>query len=195
MKKVIIWDHDGTIVGSVDPNDPTRRIMPNVAKVMNSKDTFNIICSGCKTASSELQDFDPDLIIAHFTQLMNQLSLHAAVFSPARGGTECWVMIKREDNNIEVRKAHEDPQYSPFIGQFKKPGIGMFVVIRDLLEELHSLKMSAENSVMIGDAWHDMVATYDVGLPFIHAKSIHGMCEETEYSELVQSGQKQSGCC
>ena len=48
---------------------------------------------------------------------------------------------------------------------------------------------------MIGDAWHDMVAAYDVGLPFIHAKSIHGMSEETEYGELLLPAQKSSGCC
>ena len=142
MQKVIVWDHNGTIMGSKDPNDPMHKILPNVPRVMASEHIFNVICSGCKTASSELQDYDPDMVIAKFTQLMNQLNLHAAVFSPARGGTECWVMIKKEDNHLEVRKAHEELRYAPFIGEFKKPGIGMFIVIRDLLQELHSFEMN-----------------------------------------------------
>lgn len=195
INRVIVWDNNGTIMGSVDPNDPTRKIMPNVKRVMGTEGAFNIICSGCKTAESELQDFDSELIIAKFTSLMNELPLEAAVFSPARGGAECWVLIKRDINNLEVRKAHEDPRYAQLVGQFKKPGTGMFVVIRDLVAELTSVEMNGENSTMIGDSWHDMVAAYDVGLPFVHAKAIHDLPEDANYSDCILPSQKQSGGC
>ncbi len=179
-QNIIIWDNDGTIMGSKDPNDSSsksRVILPNVQKVMQKSHTINVVCSGCKTPESELQNFDPERIIIQLKKLMTDLPIDIATFSPAIGGTECWVIIKKGVNDFEIRKAHEDDRYKHLIGQFKKPGIGMLVVIKDLLGEL--LIISDEtNTVFIGDAWQDQKAANDFGIPFIEAKSIHTMQDE-----------------
>jgi histidinol phosphatase-like enzyme len=177
VQKIIIWDNDGTIMGSKDPHDTTsaaKVILPNVATTMRQKNTLNIICSGMKTPESESQNFDPEKIIAKFTTLMLELPISIAVFSPAIGGTQCWALIKEADNQITIFKAHEDERYRHLIGTFKKPDIGMLVVIKELLRE-KGIVCDGTNTVFIGDAWQDMKAAHGAQLPFLHAKHIHGM--------------------
>lgn len=179
-KTILIWDNDGTIQGSANPNDTSSRakiVLPNVQRLMETNDVLNIICSGCKTPESELQNFDPLSIIERFKLLMNQLPVAIATFSPAIGGTHCYVLIKQSLNNdFEVRKAHEDPRYNHLIGQFKKPGTGMLVVIQDLLQELDYAHGSTK-LFFIGDTWHDEHAAMAVGIPFIRAQHIHALPE------------------
>ncbi len=59
---------------------------------------------------------------------MEQLPINAAAFSPSIGGVACYVVIKKLDGNILIKKAHEDIRYAEYVGKFKKPDIGMFVV-------------------------------------------------------------------
>jgi hypothetical protein len=40
------------------------------------------------------------------------------------------------DHTCVIRKAHEDPRYHHFIGQFKKLGVGMLVVIIDMIRHV-----------------------------------------------------------
>jgi histidinol phosphatase-like enzyme len=177
-KEIIIWDNDGTIMGSKNPHDTTDKakvILPNVQQVMTASNAVHVICSGCKTPESELQNFDPESIIKRFTALMEQLPIKVAVFSPAIGGTECYVIIKKTgSDSITIQKAHEDIRYQHLIGQFKKPGIGMLVVIRDVLDAEFGIIMSNDNAVMVGDTWHDEHAAVAVGIPFVDATYIHG---------------------
>ncbi|MBY0109542.1 MAG: hypothetical protein K2X90_00300 [Candidatus Babeliaceae bacterium] len=178
-KEIIIWDNDGTIMGSKNPHDTTDKakvILPNVQQVMTTSNAVHVICSGCKTPESELQDFDPENIIKRFTSLMEQLPVQVAVFSPAIGGTECYVIIKKTGSDeVIIRKAHEDIRYQHLIGHFKKPGIGMLEVIKDILYLEFGVKMYAENAVMIGDTWHDEHAAVALGIPFVDATFIHSM--------------------
>jgi histidinol phosphatase-like enzyme len=178
-KEIIIWDNDGTIMGSQNPHDTTDKakvILPNVQQVMNASNAVHVICSGCKTPESELQNFDPGNVIKRFTALMEQLPIQVAVFSPAIGGTECYVVIKKiGSEEITVQKAHEDTRYQHLIGQFKKPGIGMLEVIRDILDAEFGLTLHADNAVMVGDTWHDEHAASAIGIEFIDADDIHTM--------------------
>jgi hypothetical protein len=169
---IIIWDNDGTVTGSINPNDPTRVILPHVPEVMAAS-KLNIICSGIKTPESESQNWDPDWIIARFTMMMATLPISMVTFSPAIGGIECWVMIKRSDTTIEIRKAHEDPRYAHYIGQFKKPDIGMLVVIRDIVSELFSDNVDADTAIFIGDSIQDQQAAETFGIPFVDASVVH----------------------
>lgn len=91
--KVIIWDNDGTITGSVNPNDPNKIILPNVAKVMNLDGIINIICSGFKSSESEAQNFDPVIVSNRLKTLMSKLPIQAATFSPSIGGIACYAII------------------------------------------------------------------------------------------------------
>jgi len=167
---VLIWDNDGTIQASKDPNDKTKAILPNVKETMDSDNVINIICSGCKTGESEKQNYDALQVIDRFKQLMNTLPISIATFSPAIGGTQCYVIIKRK-HSFEIRKAHENSRYKNLIGTFKKPGTGMLVVIRDLLIEMgYSI---SDNITFIGDSWHDKQAAQDFGIAFLNAKEIH----------------------
>ena len=170
--KILIWDNDGTVTGSKDPNDATRIILPHVEAAMQAA-PCNFIVSGFKCLESERQNFDPEKVIVRFTDLMTKLPISAAAFSPAIGGVACYVVIKHPSGEIEVRKAHEDPRYQAFIGDFKKPGVGMFVVIRDIALELFGQIISDESVVMVGDTWHDEKAACDFGIPFIDAKRVH----------------------
>jgi histidinol phosphatase-like enzyme len=178
-KEIIIWDNDGTITGSQNPHDTTDKakvILPNVKQVMNASKAVHIICSGCKTPESELQNFDPENVIKRFKALMEQLPVQVAVFSPAIGGTECYVVIKKTDSDdIIVHKAHEDIRYRHLIGQFKKPGVGMLVVIRDILDTEFGITMNADSAIMIGDTWHDEYAASAMGIQFVDASRIHTM--------------------
>jgi len=91
--KVIIWDNDGTIMGSKDPRDTfnsAKVLLPNVEAVMRQDNHFNVICSGMRTSESELQNFDPESIVAKFKKLMFELPVSIATFSPVMGGTQCW---------------------------------------------------------------------------------------------------------
>ncbi len=130
-QKIIIWDNDGTIMGSKDPNDSQgeKILLPNIEHTMNQKDVVNIICSGCATPESELQNFDSQKVTERFRTLMQKLPISFAVFSPSIGGTECYVVDQEQ-----AIKAHENPKYKSLIGQFKKPGVGMLVVIQDIIQ-------------------------------------------------------------
>lgn len=173
--KILIWDNDGTVTGSKNPNNTTANtkiILPNVKETMYTAD-FNFIISGFKSPESEMQNFNPQKIITSFINLMEKLPINATAFSPSIGGVACYVVIKRSDNSIYIKKAHEDQCYQEFIGQFKKPGIGMFIVIRDIAQEEFGQTIDQYNSVMIGDTWHDEDAAKNFGIPFIDAKTIH----------------------
>lgn len=172
---IILWDNDGTISGSNNPNDAQAKskvILPGVKNAMEHAD-YNFIISGCKTVESEQQDFDPDKVVAKFTELMSKLPINAAVFSPHVGGVSCYVIIKKANNTIVVKKAHEDSRYEQYIGKFKKPEIGMLVVMRDIIKEEFNMEVKAENTVMIGDTWHDEAAAKTFGISFIDANKIH----------------------
>lgn len=176
-QEIIIWDNDGTISGSLNPNDTSANakiILPNVQQTMEKTSAVHVICSGCKTPESELQNFDPEKVIKKFIALMEQLPIQIAVFSPAIGGTECYVVIKKRGaEKIVVRKAHEQENYKHLIGQFKKPGAGMLIVIKDILQEDFGITMHETNVVMIGDTWHDEVAAQACNMPFLPAHAIH----------------------
>ena len=178
-KEVIIWDNDGTITGSKNPNDKSDKakvILPNIEHMMAKSKAINIICSGCKTPESELQNFDPETIIKKFTKLMDQLPIQVAVFSPAIGGIECYIIIKKHANNeIIIRKAHEEARYKHLIGQFKKPCLGMLFVIKDLLKEEFGFTIQSTNTVLIGDTWHDEHAASGMNIQFLDATKIHNM--------------------
>lgn len=176
-KEIIIWDNDGTIMGTIDPHDTkrgSRVILPNVEHIMTTSKALHVVCSGCKTATSELQNFNAENIIKRFTVLMSQLPIAAATFSPAIGGTECWVILKN-NNEIHIRKAHKEPRYHHLIGTFKKPEIGMLTVIRDLLRKEFNVVIKSSNSLFIGDSWHDKQAATSAEIPFLEATHIHTM--------------------
>ncbi len=170
-KSILIWDNDGTIMGSTSPNDPTRIILPGVKEKMETAG-FNFIISGIATPESEAQNFDPEKVTQRFADLMEKLPVKAAVFSPAIGGVACYVVLKKPEG-VVVKEAHKDPRYQSYIGSFKKPGIGMFVVLRDLAQEEFGQVIDKTTSCMIGDTWHDETAATDFGIPFFHARTVH----------------------
>lgn len=175
IKKILIWDNDGTVSGSHNPLDTSSQakvILPHVVETMAQAD-FNCMISGIKNAESEMQNFDPEKIIERFKALMEKLPLKAIAFSPMIGGVACYVVIKKSDGTISVKKAHEDPRYAQYIGEFKKPGIGMFVVMRDVAKEEFDQTIDATTTLMIGDTWHDEQAAKSFGLPFVSAQSVH----------------------
>lgn len=194
-QKVIIWDNDGTILGSKDPRDQAisaNIILPHVEETMKQKNCFNVICSGMKTLESESHNFDPEMIIAKCKTLMLALPVSIAVFSPAIGGIECWVLIKNKDNTFLIFKAHEDDRYKHLIGTFKKPDTGMLSVIKGILQE-RGIRCDDTNAIFIGDAWQDMKAAHDSGLSFLHARHIHCMKDDQEcwkYTIHWQHGQE-----
>ena len=185
--QIMIWDNNGTIIGSKDPHDmnfAAKVILPNVPQVMQGA-SLNIICSGTKTAETEARYWDPHATIEHFTVLMEKLPISAATFSPAIGGVECWVMIKHATGTMEIRKAHEDVRYQHFIGHFKKPGIGMLVVIEDLVAELFNQTVDATTTIFVGDMLPDQQVAESFGIPFIEAQKIHTMRHDTVLAALV----------
>lgn len=169
---ILLWDSDGTIMGAKDPNDPTKIILPGVREVMGQA-TLNCIISGFKSSESEKQNFDPEMVIARFKDLMGKLPVSLALFSPAIGGIACYALIKKTSGELVVKKMHEDARYQPYIGDFKKPGIGMFVAARDLIREEFGLEVDAKTATMIGDTWHDEAAALAFGIPFVHADVVH----------------------
>ncbi len=174
QKSLIIWDNDGTIMGTKDLNDRSheRIILPNIKEIMTSVPALQIICSGFKSPETETKNYDTEGVIKRFKNLMHELPLKAAIFSPAIGGTECWVMIKKDSGNIEVRKAHEDSRYNQYIGHFKKPDIGMFIVINDLAKEFGQ-DVKKSDVIMIGDTLQDQQFAENAGIDFIDAEVIH----------------------
>jgi hypothetical protein len=174
QQKILLWDNDGTVTGSKDPNDKgmhAKIILPGVEETMQ-KAEFNFIISGFKSPESELQNFDPDKTASKFIDLLSQLPISAAAFSPTIGGVACYVVIKK-DGKFFIKKAHEEPRYKKYIGEFKKPGIGMFLVIRDLALEEFGQIIDSKSAIMIGDTWHDEMAAKTFGVPFMDAKIIH----------------------
>ncbi len=137
-----------------------------------AKSQFNFVISGFKSSESEAQNFDPDIVANKFIELMHQLPINAAAFSPTIGGIACYVVLKK-NNKIIIKKAHEDPRYKAYIGHFKKPGIGMFVVIRDIALEEFNQTINQDNTIMVGDTWHDEAAAKSFGVPFMNAQVIH----------------------
>lgn len=173
---LIVWDNDGTILGAVENGHARREkvIMPRIEEVMLGHKGLNIICSGCKTEFSETFNFDPVRVINKFKTLMWRLPIEMAVFSPKIGGVECYVVINNDAlRMVEVIEVHNDPRYKDWIGRFKKPDVGMFVVIRDLLEERLGARIIAQNALMIGDSWQDERAALDFGIPFLNATHVH----------------------
>ncbi len=169
-------------MGSVNPSDHAKAILPGVKEAMEDAD-FNFVLSGFKSAESEAQNFDPEKVAARFIELMGKLPINAAAFSPTIGGIECFVVIKKADGSIVAKKAHEDPRYKQYIGHFKKPGIGMFVVMQDIAAQEFGLVVDRSSTVMIGDTWHDEAAASEFGIGFVDARQIHqrahnhhGMC-------------------
>ena len=59
------------------------------------------------------------------------------------------------------------------IGKFKKPDIGMFIVMKDIIIEKFGKKFHKSNTVMIGDTWHDEKAAKNFDIDFIKAQDIH----------------------
>jgi hypothetical protein len=167
-------------MGSQNPNDLSSTaslILPNVERVMNESNAMNIICSGCKTPESERQNFYPEKIIGKFTPLMMKLPITIATFSPAIGGSQCYVVIKDSEGEFSTLKAHEDIRYQKYANQFKKPGIGMLAVIKDLVQQ------DPADMIMIGDTWHDKIAAQKFGIPFLDAKHIHQLSK----GEVIES--------
>lgn len=181
---IIIWDNHGTITGSKNPTDTARIILPNIEKIMRQKNTINIVCSGTKS-EHELQNFDPNTIIEELTTLMNKLPIQLAIFSPAAGGTECWVIIKNKTGAIEISKAHENTRYTNYRGKFKKPDTGMLIVIKDILKEIFGYTIDATNAIFIGDALQDKQAATNFGIPFMFAQEIHQLSDNAQI-ELMQ---------
>jgi hypothetical protein len=173
-KSVIIWDNDGTIMGTKDLNDRSheRIILPNVQEIMNTVPAVHIICSGFKSAETEKKNYDTEGVIKRFSHLMHKLPINAAVFSPAIGGVECWELIKNESGEIEIRKAHDDARYTSYIGHFKKPDTGMFVVIKDIVKKF-GLAVKNSDFIMIGDTLQDQQFAENAGIDFVYAQEIH----------------------
>lgn len=171
--RIILWDHDGTITGRKNPNDKNTSniVLPGVKEIMN-KTAFNFVISGFKSPESEAQNFDPNLIIAKFINLMDTLPIQAAAFSPTIGGIECYVVIKAADG-IFVKKAHEETLYREYVSKFKKPDIGMFIVMRNIAKKEFNQAINNNNTIMVGDTWHDKEAAQAFGIPFMHAQEIH----------------------
>lgn len=173
-KKIVLWDNDGTIQGSRDPHDRSataKIILPGVKEAMAASQ-LNCVISGFKSPESEAQNFDPDMVIKRLTDMMSVLPISAAAFSPAIGGVACYVVIKDKENII-VKNAHEDARYHEYVGKFKKPDIGMFYVMRDVVQEYFGEDISKDTTVMIGDTWHDEAAARSFGIDFIEARLIH----------------------
>ncbi len=82
-------------------------------------------------------------------------------------------MVINKNGKITTIRAHENPKYISHIGKFKKPGIGMFQVISDIALKEFGTKVDSDNSIMIGDTWHDKAAAKSFGIPFLSAKFVH----------------------
>ena len=50
----------------------------------------------------------------------------------------------------------------------------MFQVMSDIALSEFNVTVDAQNSIMIGDTWHDQRVAEDFGIPFLEAKFIHG---------------------
>ncbi|MBS0185610.1 MAG: hypothetical protein JSS34_04630 [Proteobacteria bacterium] len=170
--QILIWDNDGTVTGSKNPIDPSKIIFPGIEDAMK-KAELNFMISGFKSPESESQNFDPEKIISYLKTLMKKLPLSVAVFSPHIGGISCYALIKKNRGDFFLKKAHEDPRYQPYIGHFKKPDIGMFMVLKDIAQEEFGQILNSTNTLMIGDTWHDEAAAKSFGIPFKNAQIIH----------------------
>ncbi len=172
-QKVLVWDSDGTVVGPKNPqdhNDHSKVILPGVEVAM-SKAHFNCMISGTKTPSS--QDYDPETLIPGFKDLMEKLPVSAIAFSASKEGIDCYVLVKKSDGAIELRKAHEDARYEQYRGKFKKPDVGMFVVLRDVAQQEFGYTIDSVTSLMIGDTTYDQQGAQNFGIPFLHATIVH----------------------
>lgn len=198
QQQVIIWDNHGTIMGITDPNsgvkrDHTANILPNVEQVMCRPHTLNIICSGTEVPH-DTRNFDPKKCMEQLTYLMNRLPISMSVFSPAAGGTECWVVIKRGTEKFEVIKAHENAIYAHLIGAFKKPNAGMLEVIKDYVQLEYALDLHNAKPLFVGDSPYDKQAAHAYNIPFVDALDIHTMSttHSDQYVHSVQYPQQVS---
>ena len=169
---ILVWDSDGTVVGPKNPHDyhdHTKIILPGVETAMR-KALFNCMISGTKTPSS--QDYDPETLIPGFKDLIEKLPIRAVAFSASKDGIDCYVLVKKSDGAIETRKAHEDVRYQQYRGLFKKPAVGMFVVLRDIAQEF-GYTIDSATSLMIGDTIYDEQGAKNFGIPFLYANVIH----------------------
>ena len=173
MQKILVWDSDGTVVGPKNPhdhNDHSKIILPGVEVVMG-KAHFNCMISGTKTPTS--QDYDPETLIPGFKELMEKLPVSVIAFSASKDGIDCYVLAKKSDGTIEIRKAHEDARYEQYRGKFKKPDIGMFVVLRDVAQQEFGYSIDSATGLMIGDTTYDEQGAQNFGIPFLHATIVH----------------------
>lgn len=173
-KTVLFWDNHGTIVEAKDPahvTTATEKILPGVKTTME-KTPYNFLISGCKNEATDAPGCDAATGIERITALMNTLPLQAAAFSPSPDGTECYVIIK-QDNQITVKKAHEEKRYKKYIGHFKKPDIGMLAVMKDIAREEFDLEITEMGCALVGDSISDQKAAEKFGIPFITAEIIH----------------------
>lgn len=174
--KILFWDNDGTITGAKNPDDTkgrTKGILPGVEATMKGAQ-LNIVISGTRTAESNQKDWDVDRVTQMFMDLMRVLPIHMVAFSPLKGGTACYVLIKKPDGAIVMKKAHEEERYQKYQGHFKKPDIGMLVVLKDTAAEEFCVSITPTNSLLIGDMDQDKEAAHAFGIPFVDAQMIHG---------------------
>lgn len=109
---------------------------------------------------------------------MEILSIKIAVFSPHIGRVSCYVLIQNNDKEVIIKKSHEDKRYKAYIGKFKKPDIGMFVVMKDMAKKVFNQTITSFNTIIIGDSWYEEIAEQTFGILFVDVKQIH----ETSYN-------------
>lgn len=169
---VLVWDSDGTVVGPKNPhdqNDHTKIILPGIETAMHQAH-FNCMISGTKTPTS--QDYNPEVLIPGFKDIMEKLPVSAIAFSATKEGLDCYVLVKKPNTPLEIRKIHEDPRYQKYRGTFKKPDVGMFIVLRDIAQEF-GYPLNATTSLMIGDTKYDEEGAKNFGISFLYAQEIH----------------------
>ena len=125
---------------------------------------FNCVISGFKSLESEIQDFDPEKIALRFKDLMKILH---------RGCCPAIPSLKIHKETFISRNPTKMYGYQKFIGHFKKPNIGMFLVIKDIVQEMYGQSINTQTKLMLGDTVHDEQAAQNFGLSFLKAHFIH----------------------
>lgn len=57
--KIVLWNNDGTVIGSRHPDDSVRKILAGVAHAMKVTQ-LNYIILGSKDTEGELRNYDPE---------------------------------------------------------------------------------------------------------------------------------------
>lgn len=78
------------------------------------------------------------------------------------GGVDAWRICPFDEDAPEL--LHGEPNPFRAENDCKKPKPGM------LLELMRELGFGAEDTIMIGDSWHDRGAAKNAGVPYIRAK-------------------------